>query len=359
MDIAYIVHFYDTSEGTGGYVAELLPRVARTHKVTLYAAGVRVPVPDGVRVVHVPALRGRAYATILSFPIAFRAVRKKHDIVHAQGWVAPEADVVTAHIVMAAWRNAAKAAGISPPPGERFLGGFVQRREASLLRNNTRHAIAPSNKARQEIERSYDRTGPTTVIPHGFPSVVDTTDAHTARTKLNLPRALTALFVGDTRKGLRVAIQAVAAMPEVQLAIVTRSPPAEHLTYARSLNAGDRVFWLGELKDPTLAYAAADVLLHPTIYDTFGLVVAEAMAHGVPVVVTEHAGITELISHEQDGWIVRGDPVAGTVAGLRAVSSNAALRDDMGRAARNTAAERDWDTVARETLTVYEQVAQK
>ena len=68
MDIAYVVHYYDTSEGTGGYVAKLLPRVARTHDVTLYVAGVRAPVPDGVRVVQVPALRGRAYATILSFP---------------------------------------------------------------------------------------------------------------------------------------------------------------------------------------------------------------------------------------------------------------------------------------------------
>jgi UDP-glucose:(heptosyl)LPS alpha-1,3-glucosyltransferase len=260
---------------------------------------------------------------------------------------------------MAAWREAAKAAGISPPPGERFLGGFVQRREATLLRNNTRHAIAPSNKAKLEIERSYDRTGATTVVPHGFPSVVETTDTDAARTRLNLPPALTALFVGDTRKGLKVAIQAVAATPPVQLAIVSRSSPVEHLAYARSLGAGDRVHWLGELKDPSLAYSAADVLLHPTVYDTFGLVVAEAMAHGVPVVVTEHAGISELISHRRDGWIVSGDLAAGTMAALAELSAETALRNDMGRAAKATAATRDWDTVARETLAVYEQVAQK
>lgn len=356
MDIAYVVHHYDFAEGTGGYVAELLPRVAREHEVTLYAAGVRAPVPDGVRVVHVPALRGRTYATILSFPLAFRFVRRKHDIVHAQGWVVPEADVVTAHIVLAAWREAAKNARISSPPGERYLGGFVERREANLLRKNTRHAIAPSKKAREEILRRYERTGPISVIPHGFPGVAATPSADVARARLNLPPALTALFIGDTRKGLKVAMQAVAGISNLQLAIVSRSSPAEYLAYARSVGIGDRVFWLGGLDDPTHAYAAADVLLHPTIYDTFGLVVAEAMAVGVPVVVTEHAGISELLSHKGDGWIVRGDPVAGTTEALSELASNASLRQSMGRAAQATAESRDWDTVARETMAVYEQV---
>ena len=169
----------------------------------------------------------------------------------------------------------------------------------------------------------------------------------------------TALFIGDTRKGLDVALRAIAATPEVQLAIVSRSSPAEHLELAQSLGAGDRVHLLGALNDPTLAYEAVDLLLHPTIYDTFGLVVAEAMAMGVPAVVTEHAGISELISHEHDGYVVRGDPVEGTAAGLSELSSSATLRDQMGRAAKETAAARDWDTVARETMAVYEQVAKQ
>src|SRR5262245_21198674 len=56
MDIALVVHYYDRSEGTGGYAVELATRFAAEHQVTVYAAGVRTPVPDGVRVVHVPAL---------------------------------------------------------------------------------------------------------------------------------------------------------------------------------------------------------------------------------------------------------------------------------------------------------------
>jgi hypothetical protein len=87
VDVAFVVHRYDASEGTGGYVTELLPRVAREHDVTLYAAKVRAAVPEGTRVVPVRAVMLRMYTAILTFPAAFRAVRRKHDLVHAQGWV--------------------------------------------------------------------------------------------------------------------------------------------------------------------------------------------------------------------------------------------------------------------------------
>jgi glycosyltransferase involved in cell wall biosynthesis len=110
------------------------------------------------------------------------------------------------------------------------------------------------------------------------------------------------------------------------------------------------------MSDPTLAYTAADLLVHPTIYDTFGLVVAEAMAFRLPVVVTENAGISELITHQRDGWIVQGDPVAGTTEAVAELSSNTTLRQSIGNAAELTAATRSWDTVVEETMSVYEQV---
>ena len=64
MNIAFAVHNYDSSEGTGGYVAELLPRIADEHKVTLYAARVHAAVPTGVSVITVPAVRARAYTAL-------------------------------------------------------------------------------------------------------------------------------------------------------------------------------------------------------------------------------------------------------------------------------------------------------
>ena len=357
MNIGIAVHSYDRSEGTGGYVTELLPRIATVHDVTLYTARVRAPVPDGVAVVQVHAIMARAYTAILSFPAAFKAVRRKHDLLHAQGWVTSAADVVTAHIVLAGWRAAAKKARVRSSSGERYLGGFVERREARLFRIGARHVIAPSHKAKHDIGRYYGRTEYVSVVPHGFPVSVELPSTDAARKRLNLPSTTTALFVGDTRKGLTVAIQAVAAVPDVQLAIVSRSSPTGPLDLARSLGTADRVHWLGEHKDPTLAYAASDLLLHPTIYDSFGLVVAEAMAYGVTPVTTADAGISELIEHRKSGWIVEGEAYSGTTEALAELTADSVLRDRIGKAAKEVATSRNWDTVANETLAIYEQVA--
>ncbi|MBI2403592.1 MAG: glycosyltransferase, partial [Gemmatimonadetes bacterium] len=176
MNVGIAVHRYAANDGTGGYVAELVPRIAPVHRVTLYAARIVTPVPTGVEVIKVPAIMQRAYTAILSFPLGLRAVRRKHDLFHVQGWIASHADVVTAHIVMAAWREAARAARVAAPLGERTLGRLVQAREASLLRR-ARRVIAPSAKVRDEIALHYGRSSGVVVVHHGFPTAGGTAAA--------------------------------------------------------------------------------------------------------------------------------------------------------------------------------------
>jgi UDP-glucose:(heptosyl)LPS alpha-1,3-glucosyltransferase len=337
--------------------------------VTLYTAQVQAPLPAGVEVVLVPAVMQRAYTAILSFPLALRLVRRRHDLFHAQGWVAPSADVVTAHIVMAAWRDAARRARVPAPLGERTLGSLVQAREASLLRR-ARRVIAPSAKARDEIARWYGRTDGVRVVHHGFPpvspsapSAISASDSGraaraSARRQLGLPPdGIMALFVGDLRKGFEVALEAVRQVPGVRLAVATHTSRGPLLERAARAGVPERVHWLGALERPGPAYAAADFLLHPTIYDSFGLVVAEAMASGLPAVVTRSAGVSELIAHGESGWIVDGEPLAGTRAAVQALACDPAFRQRLGAGARAVAARRTWDQVAEETLAVYEEAS--
>ena len=377
MNVGIAVHRYDAGEGTGGYVVQLLQRLARIHRMTLYAARVAAPVPAGVTLVRVPAVMWRAYPAMLSFPAALRAVRRRHDLFHANGWVTGSADVVTAHIIMAAWREAARAAHIVTPPGERLLGGLVQEREAALFRQ-ARRVIAPSEKVAGEIARYYGRSVGVTVVRHGFaaagrrgqeraegtegpegpPPRLRPPGPAAAREALGLPPDATiALFVGDVRKGFDVALEAVRRTPGVRLAVVSHSHTGPMRARAQAAGVLDRVHWIGELPSAQIAYEAADVLLHPTIYDSFGLVVAEAMAHGVPPVVTRAAGVSELIRHGESGWVVEGDRQAGTTAALQALAGDAALRQRLAAGARAVAARRSWDDVARETLVVYEEAA--
>ena len=356
MNLGIAVHQYARSEGTGGYVVELLPRIARVHRVTLYAARIAAPVPPGVEVVQVPAIMRRAYSAILTFPVGLRAVRRRHDLFHVQGWISSSADVVTAHIVMAAWRAAARAAHVATPLGERALGPFVQAREAGLLRR-ARRVIAPSAKVRDEIAQWYGRSDGVVVVHHGFQGASGVAAA-TARQALGLPPdAIIALFVGDLRKGFDTALEAVRQVPGVRLAVVSHSAQRPVMERAERAGMLDRLHWIGALEDTAPVYDAADFLLHPTIYDSFGLVVAEAMAHGLPAVVTRAAGIAELIRHGESGWVVDGDPVAGTLAAVRALAQDAPTRKRLAAGARATAARRSWDDVARETLVVYDEAA--
>lgn len=358
MDIALVVHYYDRSEGTGGYVVELATRLATEHRVTIYAAGVRTPPPDGVRVVHVPALRGRAYATVLTFPIGFATVRQRHDIVHVQGWNSSRADVVTAHIVLGAWRDAAARAGVPTPMGERWLGGWVEGRERQLV-VSARRVIAPSKRAAGDIARCYGRTDGVTVVHHGFPSASSLPDRADARRALGLPAGkFVALYAGDARKGAEAAIRAVAQAPGVHLLIASHSPRKAYLARARDFGVADRISWPGAVADIRQAFAAADVLLHPTIYDTFALVVAEAMAWGVPAIASREAGVVDLIHHERNGWVLGPDGTDAAAALIR-LRDDPALRARLAQAAQATATGRSWDRVAQETVAVYDAARRK
>lgn len=349
MNVAFVVHRYDASEGTGGYVTELLPRVAREHEVTLYAADVVTPPPAGIRVVRVPAFRQPAIARILSFPRAFRRVAGTHDVVHAQGWVAEAADVVTAHIVLGAWRDAAGPAG-ALSRGERIAGRLVLAGERRLLRRAP-HVIAPSRSAGDDIARWYGRTGSVHVVPHGFTRRdVPARD----RRAFDLPDdGFVALYVGDARKGLATTIRAVAGT-DAWLMVASHSPPAPYHEIARTTGVDGRLRWAGPLADVGRAYAAADVLVHPTIYDTFGLAVAEAMVAGLPVIVSPRAGIVELLTDGEDGLVAHD--LTATTAALGRLRRDPDLRRRLGAAAQRTAAAYTWDRTAAATLSVYQQV---
>jgi glycosyltransferase involved in cell wall biosynthesis len=177
------------------------------------------------------------------------------------------------------------------------------------------------------------------------------------RRRLGLPGAAPlALYAGDVRKGLSAALGGLAAAPAWHLAVATRSPSSARDRLGPHADVEGRLHWLGAVDDMTSLYQAADVLLHPTICDSFGLVVSEAMACGTPAAVTRHAGIHELLEHGQSGWIMNEASPEAVATALGALA-DASLRRRLGDGARAVAARRTWDDVARDTLAVYERTA--
>lgn len=144
-----------------------------------------------------------------------------------------------------------------------------------------------------------------------------------ARRTLGLPESRQCiLFAGNDyqKKGLTTLLEAMSQLPEEVVLAVVGNPMHIPAFKARALSAGlgQRVFFLGALKDVTLAYQAADCLAHPTQEDTFGMVVLEAMAHELPVVVSSrrYCGISDLLTDGQNALVLQKPLDAYALHGL-------------------------------------------
>jgi glycosyltransferase involved in cell wall biosynthesis len=121
-----------------------------------------------------------------------------------------------------------------------------------------------------------------------------------------------------------------------------RDPAFVHGLRRRSLDGGmgDRVCFPGPRSGADLdrSYAAADVVVLASRAETYGMVVTEALARGLPVVATDVGGLTEALGHGADGirpgLLVPPDDPAALGAALRAWLGDAGLRGRLRQAAR-------------------------
>lgn len=123
-----------------------------------------------------------------------------------------------------------------------------------------------------------------------------------------MPARKMGLFLGQdfARKGLAETLRAMAELddPSFILLVAGRDDPAPFQHLAATLGLGRNVIFAGATSDPYPFYAAADVVLFPSRFDPFGLVPAEAVAMGVPPIVSSHAGVSELLNHDHNALIV-------------------------------------------------------
>jgi glycosyltransferase involved in cell wall biosynthesis len=126
---------------------------------------------------------------------------------------------------------------------------------------------------------------------------------------------------------------------QVQLFIVGHGPYSE--AFAKSL---PEAIFTGYLTGEELAaaYASADVFVFPSTTDTFGNVILEAQACGLPVVVSDSGGPKELVEDQANGLITKSHDVEDFTRAIRALVTDSALRRRMGESARNSVIDRSW-----------------
>jgi glycosyltransferase involved in cell wall biosynthesis len=96
--------------------------------------------------------------------------------------------------------------------------------------------------------------------------------------------------------------------------------------------------------------------VYPSEYDAFGLVVAEAMASTLPVIVGREIGVAELITHQKNGLLCDPGDSESLRQQLEWVQANPARAARLGHAARQTVEQYSWDACAEGTLRIYEKV---
>jgi len=95
------------------------------------------------------------------------------------------------------------------------------------------------------------------------------------------------------------------------------------------------------------AYASADVFVFPSTTDTFGNVILEAQASGLPCIVSDQGGPRELVADGTDGFVTRGGDLAELVEAARRLCAEETLRRSLGAAARKRVEDRSWPLAAR------------
>lgn len=97
--------------------------------------------------------------------------------------------------------------------------------------------------------------------------------------------------------------------------------------------------------DLAAAYACGDVFLHCSITETFGLVVLESMASGVPVIARDEGGPSDIVKHGETGFLIPPNDLDGFVTKAMKLAQDNPLRQRMATAARAAACECTWDKI--------------
>jgi len=358
--IALVVHDFSPGFGQGRYCVELARRLAPLHDIHIYANHFGVPCEPSWTYQRIPAWRRSALLTILTFlaQSSRRIQPWRFDLVHAQGLTCWRADVITAHVCNAA--RVEKDALRSPR--ERLFDTLAGQLEMEFYRRNLNaHWIAVSQQTARELETSHLPAHPVEVIYHGvdtdqFRPAIESAHKRALRENLGLPtNRWLWLFVGEASKGLLPTMQALKKFPQATLLVISRSSATDWLAKADNLGVLSQVLWPGPQASMAAFYQAADVFVYPSRYDAFGMVVAEAMSAGLPVIVNQGIGAAEWVQHGENG--LRGD-FSQSTALLAALQQLAALPDrgvHLGENARLTARGHTWQRCAEATLKVYEQ----
>ncbi len=228
--------------------------------------------------------------------------------------------------------------------------------------------IAPTSEERNQMIRYCGAVASrVAVIPCGVDlKLFRPLSRSFARQRVGLPAERPILlFAGrlDPFKGPDLLLRAAALMQQDALVVIAGGSGSgdkdiEQLQkLAQRLNIADRVMLLGarQREEMPYFYNAANVTVVPSYHETFGLAAVESLACGTPVVATRAGGLTTVVRHGENGFLVPRCP------GFFAERLDAMLSDDqlyagLRSAARSSVTQFSWEKVAQEVHMIYDEL---
>jgi D-inositol-3-phosphate glycosyltransferase len=241
--------------------------------------------------------------------------------------------------------------------------------------------IAATQAEKDQLENLYGADPEKLVI---IPPGVDTSHfypipADEAKSFIGLsPKDRMLLFVGriEPLKGLETLIRAIADMTEkgimtrcAQYLVIIGGDPQDTnrainaemkrlQALCKEININDLVLFIGKRGQASLPYyySAAEVVVVPSHYESFGLVALEAMACGTPVVASQVGGLAHLVQDGITGFFVPNGNADILSDRLGCLICNKDLREKMGRQAAEYARQYAWEKITEKIIDLYEQL---
>ena len=370
-------NFSVTGGGAERYSIAVVEELAARHEVHVFSQ-TRDHAFSGVFYHRVPLpLQRPRWINQLYFAWAsWRATRSGFDIVHSHEntW---HGKVQTVHVLPIKYTLFKDKQGValalrwlkvaSSPRLLAYLW-LEKRRYAFALK---KQVVCASSALKEILEATYPAAIPMlrVVSPGVWANPGWATDAESkvARKKHGLPQdASLLLFVGNdfVKKGLPALLSALAKLPEkTHLVVVGNSEGVQAMQHSAQL-AGltQRVHFLGSLADMESAYQAADMLVHPTLEDSYGMVVLEAMAHGLPVVVSAapYSGIAQDLTEGVNALLLKNPKdVEALAAAIDSLLKDSNLSAELSKNATAFASEQTWVKAASSYDAIVQKITKK
>jgi len=373
LKVAVLIRNFNSSGGGAErYCVELTNRLSKIHEVHVFSQH-NSEHSDHISFHKIPQWfkKPRFVNQLLFSWLTKRATQNKFDIVHSHD-MATHANVYTLHVpcVRTKWTQTKGikkilrwANTLLSPRKIAYL--WLENKEMQVLSN--RYFICVSEYLSRNILESYPKLYEHMAIAH--PGIEIQSYNEREITKLreqfredyNIPvSAFVLLFVahGFKRKGLPAIIKALESLNDKSIHIVVAGNGDPKEIEIHSSVVKTNTHFIGSVKNMGELYPVADILIHPTLGDTYGMVVLEAMSHKLPVIVSssEYCGFSEHLSNEEA--IILNNPKNSKEISknIQMLNQQVNLRNRIAENGLKKSKQINWEATTNKTLGAYGRV---